>query len=164
MSMERSRADRFRANPAPLAADLPAVVAVIALGVLTLVTLTPLGVRSLILAVTAEEFAWPTGHLQAAVLGMWRGDLRAGLPNAAADPLPPAPVMWTAVGAGELLLLASFAYLGWCLRIPLGLGSPRGLATAKDAEAALGLNTLRSKAAVIRPDLHPRTARRRRRR
>lgn len=164
MSMGRSRADRFHAHPAPLAADMPAVVAVTALAVLTWVALTPLVVRGLILAVTAGEFAWPAGHLQTAVLRMWRGDFGAGLPDAVADQLPPAPVMWVAVGFGELVLLAFVAYLGWCLRIPLGFGSARGLATAKDADAALGVSTLRSKAAVIRPDLHPPTARRRRRR
>lgn len=163
MSVDRSRADRFHAHPAPLAADLPAVIGILGLVLLALAVFTPLIVQGMLLSLLTGEFAWPTGHLQAALLGVARGEFGIGLPDDVAAELPPTPVIWVTVALGEAMLLGSFAFLGWCLRGPLGFGSSRGLATAHDAAAALGVRTLRFKAAVIRPDLHPRPARRRRR-
>ena len=152
MSMERSRHDRFRTQTVPLTWEIPVLVA---LAGLVIVMLTPLLVQGLVCWTLAGGFAWPH-DLTAALLAIGRGEFGVGLQPRTAKVLPPAPVMWVASAAGEVIALGAATIVGVRLRGLIGPSFGHGLATAPQAAEALGLRRLRRNAAVIRPDLYPR--------
>jgi hypothetical protein len=159
VSMERSRRERFRHQPVPLTWEVPLLIGVVALfGAL----MTPLVIQGITCALLAGGFAWPTGEVPSALLGLARGHFGAGLPAPAANELPPDPVLWATTLIGEIVVLGSLFILVAWFRGLLGIGPNRGLATSGQAAEALGIKRLRKKAPVIRPDLYPRNGRARR--
>ena len=84
----------------------------------------------------------------------WPGDAAAGL--AASDrqlAAPSAVLGW--IVAIEILLFATCAVLAVFGMRRWGPGRRKGMATAADAETALGLSRLRRVRHIIRPDLYP---------
>jgi len=154
MSMERSRRERFGSQPPPMTWEPPLLVCLLG-GFL--VVMTPLLVQALVGLLLAGDFAWPTGHISAALAGLARGRFGGGLEPALASALLPDPVMWAATAVAEMLVLGSLVVFVLWARELLGVGSRRGLATSAQAAEALGVRRLRKNAAVVRPDLYARS-------
>jgi hypothetical protein len=111
----------------------------------------------------AGQFAWPTNHLETALLGLAHGQFGDGLATDLASQLPSAALMWALTVVGEVVVLGTALVVGVRLRDLVGGSNTRhGLATPVQAAEALGLPRLRKSAPVIRPDLHARRPRRRR--
>jgi len=152
--MERSRRDRFATHPVPLTWEIPAAVAG---AVLFLIAVTPLLVQGLVALLVAGTFAWPTNHLEMAVLGLLRGRFGVGLTTNLTAQLPSAVLMWALTVVGEVVVWGAALVVGLWMRDLIGGSNPRhGLATSIQAAEALGLPRLRKSAPVIRPDLHAR--------
>jgi hypothetical protein len=106
----------------------------------------------------SRRFAWPRGtsSLGQCVSGLLSGHLGRGLSHDAAAQLASPALTYGLIAAAELLLLVGtgWAVLAWWRY--LGPGALQGMATRSEAEAVLGLVSLRRKRAVIRPDRYRR--------
>lgn len=151
MSMERSRRDRLNSHSIPLTWDLPLLMGMV---VVALVSMTPLVVQGFVCFVVAGDFVWPTGEWPTALLGLAHGHFAVGLPAGVAGALPAHEVLWAATAVAEIAALCGVAVVASRVRELLGMGTRRGLATRAQARDALGVAVLRRKAAVVRPDLH----------
>ena len=150
MSVERSRGQRFDSQPIPLTWEVPLLVG---LGISLLAVMTPLVVQAITCAVLVGDLAWPSKDLGAGLAGLARGEFGVALPTPAAEALPGDLALWIVTFVGELAILVTVVILGRRLRSLLGTRNRSGLATAALAADALGLQPLRRRAAVVRPDL-----------
>ena len=100
-------------------------------------------------------WTWPTGRgLFSSLHAVLAGSATAGLTTPLTTPAAPAVVTGWIIATEILLLVglgvgAAFTMRRW------GPGRMRGMATAAQAEATLGLSRLRRVRSIIRPDLHP---------
>lgn len=141
-----------RRDPYPFTWELP-------VGALTAVLLLfALGVQAGRAAAywqAGASWRWPRGRaIVTSIPSILAGNTAAGL-----DPVPALPVdgvtgtAWI-VGIETVLLVALFAAAVLVLR-RWGPGRMRGMATAAEAEATLGLSRLHKQRSIIRPDLYP---------
>jgi hypothetical protein len=144
--MQRSR----RSNPYPFTWEIPVAVAA---AVLLLGVLGAQAGRSLANLLAGNGWVFvDRANLFATLAPVLHGQAGAGLPGLA-QPAGPG-LMWTCVGAVELLVV-----IGVAAGVKAGLdrwGPHRlqGMATPAEAEALLGPTRLRKHAKVIRPDLY----------
>lgn len=140
-----------RRNPYPFTWEIP-----VGAALLTLLLLV-LGVhagRSLALWNAGAGWHWPTGRAFLTSLpAVLQGNPLAGLHNVPGSPTTSALYGW--IIAVELVILACLALTAiWALK-RWGPQRLRGMATAAEAEATLGLSRLRKHRHIIRPDLYP---------
>lgn len=121
--------------------------------VVATIAMLPLLVQGVTCVVLVGEFTWPNADLPTALLGLTHGHFGSGLPQTAADALPPDPVMWVLTGVVEMAVLGGSGFAGLRLRDMLAPAARHGLATSSQAAEALGIKALHSKIRVIRPDL-----------
>lgn len=140
-----------RKSPYPLTWEIP----VVSLGAACL--LLVLGVhagRSLANWFAGAGWHWttPTALFTSlpAVVG---GDAVAGLATHLRDAASPAQVLGWVVAVEAVVMVLGIALAAYALR-RWGPGRLKGMATAAEAEAALGLSRLRRVRRVIRPDLY----------
>jgi hypothetical protein len=144
--MQRSR----RSNPYPFTWEIPVGVAV---AVLLLGVLGAQAGRSLANLLAGNGWVFvDRADLFATLAPVLHGQAGAGLPGLARPAGP--GLMWTCLGAVELLVV-----IGVAAAVKAGLdrwGPHRlqGMATPAEAEALLGPTRLRKHAKVIRPDLY----------
>lgn len=155
--MTTLQADRRR-NPYPYTWEIP-------LGILTgWLLLAGLGVqlgRSLANLTAGAGWAWPAGRaLYTSLPAVLSGDSAAGLILTGGSASPDSLHGWLI--ATQLLILVGYTLgLIWAGR-RWGPSRMKGMASPTEAEQVLGLARLRRNATLIRPDLHPPTADRRR--
>ena len=140
-----------RHDPYPLTWEVPA--ALLMLAGIVLVLGVHLG-RGLANWFAGAGWHWPTTALFSSLPATLAGDAAAGL--AASDrqlAAPSAVLGW--IVAIEILLFATCAVLAVFGMRRWGPGRRKGMATAADAETALGLSRLRRVRHIIRPDLYP---------
>lgn len=140
-----------RRNPYPFTWEIPVGAALLTL------LLLGLGVhagRSLALWQAGAGWLWPTGRtLVTSLPAVLQGKPLAGLHDVPATPTTPALYGW--ILAVELVILACLALTTlWALK-RWGPQRLRGMTTAAEAEATLGLRRLRKHRHIIRPDLYP---------
>lgn len=121
---------------------------------LSLAALTGLGLASL---VAGRGWVWPHGSATVvhALGGLLAGHPGRGLPPGEAGRVAAPAVVYVAVTASELVLLAVTG-LGWALfaRWYRPGDARRGMATRAEAAAVLGTRRLRTARAILRPDLY----------
>lgn len=147
-----------RHDPYPLTWELPlgAVTATLLLGALGV----HLG-RALANWFAGAGWSWPTpGALLPSLFAILAGDPTVGLATPPDNPASAAAVIGCIIAVEALLIAALAASAVWMLR-RWGPGRLRGMATAAEAEAILGLSRLRRVQPIIRPDLGPLERRRR---
>jgi hypothetical protein len=94
---------------------------------------------------------WPRNPMTG-LAGVLGGNAAAGLDLA--GPVAEPSVLYAWIGGTELALLAVLSAVGlWAAR-RWGPGRLKGMATAADAEQALGVTRLRRVRRVVRPDLY----------
>jgi len=141
---------RVRADPLPLAWELPAAAGLAWVAVAA--TLLPAG-RGTASWLTGAGWVWPrTGAgLTASLVGLVAGHPGAGL---AGTPVPGSGVVYLVVLLAELIWLG-VSLVGlrvwWRTRGP---GMREGLADRGEVEKVLGLSRIRRDRSVIRPDLY----------
>ena len=135
-------------DPYPLTWEIP--VAVLTGLLLVLLIGTQLG-RGVACLLAGHGWAWPTStQLFTSLPAVLAGNASAGLRTPVKVA---APLLWGCLVIVELLLLAAASVgASWVLR-RWGPGRMKGMATAAEAEAILGLSRLRKVAPIIRPDL-----------
>ena len=141
-----------RHDPYPWTWEIPLLVGLLLVPVLA--AGVQLG-RSLANLLAGAGWTWPTD--QAA---FWRtipalvgGDASAGLPTHTTGLASPG-LVWTGIGAVELLLLIGAGWAAiWALR-RWGPGRLKGMATRAEAEQLLGITRLRKVSSIVRPDLY----------
>lgn len=143
-----------RHNPYPLTWEIPA-------GILaTAALLLALGVhvgRGIATWFAGAGWHWPApAALFSSLPAVLGGDAEAGLDQAAAASVQRAQVLGWIVAVEAVLLLAGIVAGAWCLR-RWGPGRLKGMATAAEAEASLGVSRMRRVRTIIRPDLCTRT-------
>lgn len=149
--MQQSR----RTTPYPYTWEIP-------LGAVLAITLVLVmaahAARSLALAVAGAGWAWTSqAQLFAALPGILAGDSRAGLtPGPGASP----GLLYTCLVLVELIALVLIVGVVIGGMRLWGPARVRGMATRAEADALLGVGRLRKVAAVVRPDLHGKGARR----
>ena len=144
--MQRAR----RHNPYPLTWEIPLGIACAIL--LTLAVGIHLG-DALAHLTAGQPWAWPQPR-----------DLFGSIPAVlAAEPASAAvnPRVW--VVTVELLLTGSLGWAAYSTWQRWGPSRLKGMATSEQAEQVLGVRRLRKVAAIVRPDLHPRSPREARR-
>lgn len=152
--MQRAR----RHDPYPATWELP-VAALVAVALLLVVGLhVGRGVANLL----AEGWwAFPDRRqLLTSVPGLLGGDALAGL-NLAGRQRAPEPLLRACIATVEVIVLA---LIGTGLKVALDVWGPsriRGVANRAETERLLGRSRLRRHAAVVRPDLHGNSRRRR---
>ena len=100
-------------------------------------------------------WGWPTGRgLFSSLPAVLEGNAAAGLATPLTTPAPSAAVTGWII-ATETVLLVGLGIAGVIAMRRWGPGRMRGMATAAQAEAILGLSRLRRVRSIIRPDLHP---------
>lgn len=143
-----------RHDPYPFTWEIPLAVG---LGLLLIGVLGAHMGRGLAGLTGGYGWLWPDPtRLFTSLPGLIRGDAGAGLTR----PISlPAGMLTGWIITAELLLYTVSGTVGvWALR-RWGPGRMKGMATAADAEATLGVSRLRRVAPIIRPDLHPTTRR-----
>lgn len=101
--------------------------------------------------VTGWGCKWPRNVLTG-LWGVLAGDAAAGLDLA--GPVADRAVLYAWIGGVEAVLLTALAAIGvWAAR-RWGPGRLKGMATAAEAEATLGVSRLRRVRKVVRPDLY----------
>ena len=141
-----------RHDPYPITWEIP-------VGALTATIITAaLGIhlgRAIANWTAGAGWTWPTGRgLFSSLPAVLAGSATAGLTTPLATPAAPAVVTgWIVVT--EVLLLVGLGIAAVIAMGRWGPGRMRGMATAAQAEATLGLSRLRRVRSIIRPDLHP---------
>ncbi len=145
-----------RSDTMPITWEMPAAV----LGTWLLLAVAALpGAQGAATWVTSGTFVWPHGQLLQSLGGLLRGHAGVGLTRADRTHLAAAPLIWISVAVLELLLLAAATWVfAWTWRT-WSPAAQVGLAPPHEAAAVLGLGNLRSRRAVIRPDLYRRPRR-----
>jgi hypothetical protein len=163
MRMQRER----RRDPYPWTWEIPLGIAI---GVLLVITAGIQLGRSLANLVAGAGWTWPATDTASATdpfpspLGgaFWSSlpGVLAGHADAGLSPAPPASelaapaALWCCLVLTELLLLAGCGWVGARVLQRWGPGRMKGMATAAEAEALLGITRLRKVATYVRPDLH----------
>jgi len=141
-----------RQNPYPFTWEVPAGI----LAVLTL--LFVLGVhlgRGLANWAAGAGWHWPQpAALFTAVPGVLAGNAWAGLALPLRADAPPGQLLGWVIAVEIIIVGGAIGLIVAGLR-RWGPGRLKGMATAAEAEAALGLSRLRRVRHIIRPDLHP---------
>ena len=155
--MTIAQADRRR-DPYPFTWEIP-------VGILTgWLLLACLGIhfgRALANWAAGAGWTWPAGrNLFTSLPAVLAGNPTAGLTTT--GPAASTPALYGWLIATQLLLLAGYTAGVWWAAHRWGPGRMKGMASPAEAEQVLGLTRLRRNAALIRPDLHPSTPRRRR--
>lgn len=141
-----------RQNPYPLTWEIPA--GILATAALLFVLGVHLG-RALANWSADAGWHWPAPTaLFASLPAVLGGDADAGLDHALPAAASTGEVLGWVVAAEILVVIGLAAAAAYCLR-RWGPGRLKGMATAAEAEAALGLSRLRRVRRVIRPDLYP---------
>lgn len=146
-----------RQNPYPLTWEVPA--GILATAALLLVLGVHLG-RGLANWLAGASWHWPQPTaLFSSLPAILGGDAAAGLDNTLPAAASASEVLGWVVAAEILIVIVLSAATVYGLR-RWGPGRLKGMATAAEAEAALGLSRLRRVRRVIRPDLYPARGRR----
>jgi hypothetical protein len=141
-----------RQNPYPLTWEIPA--AIFVTGALLLVLGVHLG-RGIANWTTGAGWHWPTpASLFSTVPAVFAGDASSGLASPIPDAAAPGQVLGWVLAVEAIILIGAVTLTLVGLR-RWGPGRLKGMATAAEAEAALGISRLRRVRAIIRPDLHP---------
>ena len=118
--------------------------------------LLPTG-RGLASVLTGHGLVWPRGHaaILASVGGLLTGHIDRGLHPAGRVVLPPTAVVYLAIVFVEILLtgLTFWSFMLWWHSF--GPGTRDGMASKAEVRSVLGVENLRRRRALIRPDLHP---------
>ena len=141
-----------RQNPYPLTWEIPAAISVT--GALLLVLGIHLG-RGIANWTAGAGWHWPTpAGLFSTVPAILAGDASSGLASPIPDAAAPSQVLGWVLAVEAIILIGAITLTLVGLR-RWGPGRLKGMATAAEAEAALGISRLRRVRAIIRPDLHP---------
>ena len=144
--MQRSR----RSTPYPFTWEIPVAVVV---AVLLLGALGAQAGRSIANLLTGNGLVFvDSADLFATLAGVLHGQAGAGLPGLARPAGP--GLMWTCVGAVELVVAVAVVVAVKAGLDRWGPGRLQGMASPAEAEALLGRTRLRKHAKVIRPDLY----------
>lgn len=140
-----------RRTPYPFTWEIP--VGVVAVTLLLLIIGAQTG-RGLALLFAGAGWHWPSSrNLLTSLPGILAGKPSAGLTHVPPTATTPAVLGWIIavelVISAVLVLLAIWALTRW------GPSRLRGMATAHEAEATLGVSRLHKHRHIIRPDLHP---------
>ena len=149
--MQQSR----RTTPYPYTWEIP-------LGAVLAVTLVLVvaahAARSIALALAGAGWAWTSqAQLFTALPGILAGDSRAGL---TVGPTASPGLLYTCLVLVEVIAVALIVWAVIGGMRQWGPARVRGMATRAEADALLGVGRLRKVAAVVRPDLHGKGARR----
>jgi hypothetical protein len=141
-----------RQNPYPLTWEIPA--AIFVTGALLLVLGVHLG-RGIANWTAGAGWHWPSpAGLFSTVPAVLAGDASIGLASPIPDAAAPSQVLGWVLAVEAIILIGAITLTLVGLR-RWGPGRLKGMATAAEAEAALGISRLRRVRAIIRPDLHP---------
>lgn len=146
-----------RHNPYPLTWEIPAGILTCAAALL--VAGVHIG-RALANWSTGAGWHWPaTTALLGSLPAVLGGDATAGLTGRLSTSAAPGHLFGWIVTT-ELLIVVAGTVLAITALRRWGPGRLKGMATASEAEAALGRSRLRRVRRIIRPDLYPATPRR----
>ncbi len=141
-----------RQNPYPLTWEIPAAISVT--GAILLVLDGHLG-RGIANWTAGAGWHWSTpAGLFSTVPAILAGDASTGLAYPIPDRAGPSQVLGWVLAVEAIILIGAITLTLAGLR-RWGPGRLKGMATAAEAEAALGISRLRRVRAIIRPDLHP---------
>ena len=144
------RPQHLRTDPLPLSWEVPTTIALC--WVISSLAALPFGQGVSALTVHGS-FLWPNHDLVASIGGLLTGDPGAGIRRGLARGLPSRVLVYTAVVFVEAVnatLWSAAAYLWWRHGGP---GTQWGMATRAEARQVLGTGNLRSRRALLRPDL-----------
>lgn len=145
-----------RRNPYPFTWEIPVGAAGVTLLLLILGAHTG---RGLALLFAGGGWQWPSSrNLLTSLPGILAGNPAAGLVHVPQATSNPAVLAW--IIAVELLTVAGLVLLAVWALTRWGPSRMRGMATAAEAEATLGVSRLRKHRHIIRPDLYPAKERR----